>query len=253
MKIAVVTGASSGMGRQFVLKLDRQESFDEIWVLARRKDRLDAMQKDVRAKVRPLAVDLTRRADMGLYRDLLMQQTPEVKVLVNAAGFGLFGTFKDMDLDQQLDIVALNDQALTAMTYMTIPYMKPGAAIYNIGSLSSFQPVPYMTVYGASKAYVLSFSQAMGVELAKQGIRVMAVCPGWIKTEFFDRAVHDDTVKYYNRYYSPEQVADQALIDMAHGKAVSVLGRPERRQVRLVKHLPTALVMRTWVHQQKLD
>ena len=171
-------------------------------------------------------------------------------MLVNAAGFGLFGTFAEMDMDRQLDIIDLNSRALTGMCHLSIPYMKAGARIWNMGSMSSWQPVPYINVYGASKAYVLSFSRALGKELEKQGIRVMAVCPGWITTEFFEHAVHDDTIRYYNRFYPPEQVIAKALRDMKKGKAVSVLGFPERVQVQLVKHLPTSFIMNTWCRQQ---
>ena len=84
---------------------------------------------------------------------------------------------------------------------------------------------------------MLSFSRALGKELEKQGIRVMAVCPGWITTEFFEHAVHDDTIRYYNRFYPPEQVIAKAIRDMKKGKTVSVLGFPERMQARLVKFL----------------
>ena len=181
---------------------------------------------------------------------MLENERPEIAVLVNAAGCGLFGVFAEMDLDAQLDIIELNDKALTAMCHLSIPYMKKGGRIVNFGSMSSWQPVPYINVYGASKAYVLSFSRALGVELKKRGIHVMAVCPGWITTEFFEHAVHDDTIRYYNRYYPPEQVIEQDMKDLKKRKTVSVLGRPERRQVRLVKHLPTALVMKTWCKQQ---
>ena len=136
------------------------------------------------------------------------------------------------------------------MCHLSVPYMQRGSRIYNMGSMSSWQPVPYINVYGASKAYVLNFSRALGVELKSQGIRVMAVCPGWITTEFFDRAVRDDTITYYNRYYPPEAVIEQALKDMKKGKTVSVLGKPEQRQTRLVKFLPVNLVMKTWCRQQ---
>ena len=97
---------------------------------------------------------------------------------------------------------------------------------------------------------MLSFSRALGVELKSRGIKVIAVCPGWIKTEFFDHAVHDDTISYYNRFYEPEQVVALALEDMAKGKDVSVLGLPEKTQVQLVKHLPVKTVMKTWCRQQ---
>lgn len=250
MKIAVITGASSGMGREFVYALDKDESFDELWVIARRGYRLEELQSRCRARVRPIVLDLLERSSFAVYEGLLKQESPDIAVLVNAAGFGLFGVFTEMDTERQLEIIDLNARALTAMCHLSLPYMREGARIYNMGSMSSWQPVPYINVYGASKAYVLSFSQALGVELKSRGIRVMAVCPGWIKTEFFDHAVHDDTIKYYNRYYEPRPVVDKALRDMKRGRASSVLGLPERLQVRLVKHLPTSAVMGTWCRQQ---
>ena len=250
MKIAVITGASSGMGREFVYALDRDEEFDELWVIARREERLSALQEKCRAKLRPIVLDLQKRESFAVYRALLEQEKPEIAVLVNAAGFGLFGAFMDMDMDRQLDIIDLNSRSLTAMCYMSGPYMAKGSRIYNMGSMSSWQPVPYINVYGASKAYVLNFSRALGVELKGRGIRVMAVCPGWITTEFFDHAIHDDTISYFNRYYPPEQVIEKALKDMKKGKNASVLGFPERVQVLLVKHLPVSLVMKTWCKQQ---
>ncbi len=250
MRIAVITGASSGMGREFVYALDREERFDEIWVIARREHRLEELKERCRNPVRPIVLDLQKRESLYAYRDLLEREKPEIAVLVNAAGFGLFGVFREMDLDLQLDIIDLNSRALTGMCHLSIPYMKEGGRIWNMGSMSSWQPVPYINVYGASKAYVLSFSRALGKELEKQGIRVMAVCPGWITTEFFEHAVHDDTIRYYNRFYPPEQVIAKALKDMKKGKSVSVLGLPEQLQVQLVKHLPVSFIMNTWCRQQ---
>lgn len=250
MKIAVITGASSGMGREFVYALDRDEEFDELWVIARREQRLLELKEKCRAKIRPIVLDLQDRGSFTAYRELLEQEKPEIAVLVNAAGFGLFGAFMDMDMDRQLDIIDLNSRALTAMCYMSVPYMAKGSRIYNMGSMSSWQPVPYINVYGASKAYVLNFSRALGVELKDRGIKVMAVCPGWITTEFFNHAIHDDTISYFNRYYPPEQVIEKALKDMKKGKNASVLGFPERMQVLLVKHLPVSFVMKTWCRQQ---
>ena len=250
MKIAVITGASSGMGREFVYALDRDEEFDELWVIARREQRLLELKEKCRAKIRPIVLDLQTRESFALYRQLLEQEKPEIAVLVNAAGFGLFGAFMDMDMDRQLDIIDLNSRALTAMCYMSVPYMAKGSRIYNMGSMSSWQPVPYINVYGASKAYVLNFSRALGVELKDRGIKVMAVCPGWITTEFFDHAIHDDTISYFNRYYPPEQVIEKALKDMKKGKNASVLGFPEQMQVLLVKLLPVGFVMKTWCKQQ---
>ena len=224
MNVAVITGASSGMGREFVYAIDKDMELDELWVIARREDRLLELQDKVRSKIRPVVLDLLDRDSLRVFAELLDKEKPCVKVLVNAAGFGLFGTYTEMDMEKQLQIIDLNDRALTGMTYITLPYMPDCAQIYNMGSMSSFQPVPYINVYGASKAYVLSFSKALRVELCERKIKVMAVCPGWIKTEFFSHAIHDDTVNYFNRYYTAEQVVEKAVKDLKKGKDVSVLG-----------------------------
>lgn len=252
-RIAIVTGASSGMGREFVTALDRQENLDEIWVIARRKDKLEALADKTRAPIRAIALDLGERASFDTYRDLLAEEKPDVRVLVNAAGFGKFKPFTELSLDEQLAMIDLNDKALVAVTYLTLPYMKEGSCIYQLGSLSSFQPVPYINVYGASKAFVLSFSRALNVELKKQkrGIRVMAVSPGWVRTDFFERAVEDDTITYYNKYYTAKEVIDRALKDMKKGKDVSICGAQIRVQVRATKLLPHKLVMAIWCKQQK--
>ncbi len=253
-RIAVITGASSGMGREFVTALDCREDLDELWLIARRREKLEELAPLTRAVVRPIALDLGVQADIDQYRAILEAEQPDVAVLVNAAGFGKFKAFTELPLEQQLAMIDLNDKALVSMTYLTLPYMKQGACIYQLGSLSSFQPVPYINVYGASKAFVLSFSRALNKELERQGrgIRVMAVCPGWVKTDFFDRAVvDDDTIVYYNRFYTAEQVIRRALKDMKKGKDVSVCGFPIRTQVLATKHLPHGIVMEIWCRQQK--
>ncbi len=252
MRIAVITGASSGMGKEFVLQLDAQQEFDELWLVARREDRLVEIGKQTRAKVRALALDLCQREALETYKALLAEHNPDVAVLVNGSGFGRFGAFTEIDLESQERMITLNASALMSMTYMTLPYMKVGGQIYQIDSQSAFQPVPYIGVYGATKAFVLSFSRSLNVELKSRGIRVMAICPGWVKTEFFDHAVTDDTIKYYARYYTAEQVVTRALKDMKKGKDVSVCGHAIRRARFLAWLLPTKMVMKIWCNQQKL-
>ena len=251
MKIAVITGASSGIGREFALQLDGAEAFDEVWLIARRTDRLKALGKELRAPVRVLGWDLTDMAFCGAYRDLLEAEKPEIAVLVNASGFGFFRAFTEDPLPDQLRMIDLNDKALVSMTYLSLPYMSAGSRIYEMGSLSSFQPVPYINVYAATKAFVLSFSRALNAELRPRGIRVIAVCPGWIRTEFFDTAIRDKTISFFNRYYEAKDVAARAIRDMKRGKDVSVLGFPVRMQVLGVKLLPHRLVMKIWCRQQK--
>ena len=249
-KIAVITGASSGMGREFVYAVDKEFQLDEIWVIARRKERLEELQAECKTPVRPIPMDLSDNASYAAYKDMLEAEKPQVHLLINAAGYGLFGTFDQMELDNQLGIIDLNDKALTAMCLLSLPYMQKGDSIINLGSNSSWQPVPYLSVYGATKAYVLSFSRAIGRELKNRGIFVMCVCPGWIKTEFMDRAVHDDTIKYYDRWYTAKQVIDKAMKDFRRKKKVSILGFPVRMQVRMVKLLPVDWIMNIWCRQQ---
>ena len=253
MKIAVITGASAGIGREFVRAVDREERFDEIWVIARRLERLEALAAECRNPIRPVVLDLADLKNVEEYRTLLEREQPEIGLLINAAGCGVFGPFAEKDLKKQLDSAALNSLALTAMCHVSLPYMREGARIVNMGSNSAWQPVPYQTVYGASKSYVLNFSRSLGRELKPRKIHVMCVCPGWIKTEFQQVAHHDDYIRYVDRWYGPEEVAAQALKDLKKGKIVSILGRPVRRQVRLVKFLPVSLVMDIWCRQQGIE
>lgn len=248
MKIAVITGASSGIGAEFTTCLDRDEKFDEIWVIARRKHRLESIE--ARAGVRVLPVDLTLESSFAEYEKLLSEIKPEVAVLVNAGGFGYFGAFEEGSFTEQLRMIDLNDRALVAMTYITLPYMKRGGRIYNMGSMSAIQPVPYINVYGATKAFVLSFSRALNVELADRGIQVMAVCPYWVKTEFFETAVKDDTVSNFNKFYTPQQVVAKAMADMKKGRDVSFCGAGTKMQRLAVKLLPHRLIMKLWCRQQ---
>lgn len=251
MKIAVITGASSGMGREFVLQLAREKQLDEIWVIARRTDRLESLQNEVKTRIRPISLDLTKEESIAEYGALLEAEKPVVDVLVNASGVGQFGTFSDMELETLYRMIDLNTKAYVGMTYATLPYLTAGSEVYQLDSLSSFQPVPYICVYGATKAFVLSFSRALNVELKKRGIRMMAVCPGWVKTEFFDHAVKDDTITYYNKFFTPEQVITRALKDMKRGRDVSICGFSIRAQVFFTKLLPHKLVMKIWCKQQK--
>ena len=253
MRIAVITGASAGIGREFVYAVDKQMDFDEIWVIARREERLLEVREKCRNAVRPICLDLSETENVERYRELLEKEKPEIGLLINAAGCGVFGPFGEKELDKLLMSARLNALALTAMCHVSLPYMKAGDAIINMGSNSAWQPVPYQAVYGASKSYVLNLSRALGRELQPKGIHVMCVCPGWIKTEFQKTARHDDYIRYVDRWYGPEEVAEQAMKDLKKKKTVSILGHPVRRQVRLVKFLPVKLIMDIWCRQQGIE
>ena len=255
MKIAMVTGASSGMGKQFVLQLPAYETVDEIWVIARRESALEELKSQCSLPVRPVVLDLCQPESFTELARLLDAEKPEVSLLVNAAGCGKFGDFDQIPLEDDLHMIDLNCKALVAVTRIVLPYMQRGSKILQLDSLSAFQPVPYITTYGATKAFVLSYTRAIAQELKPRGIRVMAMNPGWVKTEFFDHAVKtngNNRVQYYNRLYRAEDVVKTGLHDLYKTKKeVSIHGLPVRNQVRLVKLLPHSLVMKTWIGQQK--
>ena len=252
MKTVIVTGASSGLGREFAEVLGNLPEVEEIWLIARRGDRLVELQATIRAKVIPFSLDLSLFSSLEQYRMALADRNPEVLALVNAAGYGRFGEVEHISLLDQLGMVDVNVSALTAITYHTLPYMERGGEIYQIASRSAFQPVPYMSVYGATKSYVLSFSRALNRELKHREIHVMAVCPGWIRTEFFDRAAQQpDVIQYYNRFHNVSQVVRRSIRDMKKRRDVSVCGPTLRFQRFLAKILPHRFVMWVWCRQQK--
>ena len=252
MKIAIVTGASSGMGKEFVLQLTQYADVDEIWAIARREGALQALKTTV--PVRPVPLDLCDSASFERFAALLAAEKPDVKLLVNAAGFGKFGAYHKVSMEDDLRMIDLNCKALVAMTRLVLPYMGKGSHVLQLDSLSAFQPVPYITTYGATKAFVLSYTRAMNRELKGSGIRMMAMNPGWVKTEFFNHALQTNSgeVQYYNQLWEAKDVVATGLHDLYQTKKdYSVHGFMVRMQVRAVKLLPHKIVMNTWCNQQK--
>ena len=255
MTIAIVTGASSGMGREFVRQLSAYVQVDAIWAIARRAEALESLRKEVSVPVRPIVLDLLREDSFCAIRQLLEAEKPDVKLLVNAAGFGKFGAYHKVTLEDDCRMIDLNCKALLAMTRLCLPYMREGSHILQLDSLSAFQPVPYITTYGATKAFVLSYSRSMNRELKPRGIRVMAMNPGWVKTEFFDHAFQtngDGEVQYFDRLYEAKDVVRTGLRDLYRSrKDYSVHGLPVKLQVLAVKIVPHRIVMNIWQNQQK--
>ena len=157
MKIAIVTGASSGMGREFVKQIsENYKCLDEIWVIGRNADKLCDVQKDVRIKLRILPMNLRKKEAMERLRHALDTRQPRIKILVNCAGMGVIGDFSQLSLNAQRETVRLNCEALTAVTYVCLPYMHRRTRIIQMSSASAFVPQPGFAIYAASKSYVLS-------------------------------------------------------------------------------------------------
>lgn len=241
MKIAVITGASSGMGRELAMKIgDQFGGIEELWLIARREDRLKELEGRTPAKVRCFAMDITVKEERDVLAQALRESKPDVKILVNAAGFGKIGRMEEMDGEVQEDMVRLNCQALCAMTRLVLPYMSPNSRIIQFASAAAFLPQPRFGVYAATKAFVLSYSRALGAELKKRKICVTAVCPGPVKTEFFSIAETWGEIPVYKRLVMADagKVAGKALHDSCMGKSVSVYGLTMKAFFVLCKIIP---------------
>lgn len=187
MNIAVITGASSGIGEEFAKQIDHLEGLDEIWLLARRKNCLDALARTLAHKVRVFPADLTQPKELREFYKALVKSKAQIKILVNAAGCGKIGYFENLSIEDHLDVIEINCKALVGFTYLCLPFVHKGI-IYQLASVAAFIPQPNFSIYAASKAFVLSFSRALNQELRERNVRVVAVCPNPVETEFFKKA-----------------------------------------------------------------
>lgn len=227
-KIIIVTGASSGMGVCFAKQL-ASEKPDELWIVARRKDRLENLKKEIESEnsvsVRAVDMDISGAHGARRLKSLLDEEKNkgdfEISVLVNNAGFGTYGEFADTDTDREMEMVDLDCTSLTGITGFALPYMRKGGRIINTASLASFLPLGNFAVYGACKAYVLSFSVALAAELKPKGISVTALCPGPVSTEFANVASKGAREKVRHGL-SPEKTVEHAIKASRKGKLYSM-------------------------------
>lgn len=255
--IAIVTGASSGIGKEFFLSLKNQAPVEEIWVVARSEEKLQALQAETETPIRVFPLDLSKTESSTLLENALKEETPEIQYLICASGFGRFCAVEEDDSAVLQNMVDLNCRSIVGVTKACIPYMKRGGVMLLVASVAAFQPIPYIATYAASKAFVLSYGRALNKELRKSmGAKVLCVCPFWTKTAFFDRAVaknQNTVVKKYAVMYEPSQIVTRAWKDAAKkNKDVSICGAYSKGQALLVKLLPHKIVMKVWLRQQGL-
>jgi len=239
----LITGASSGIGAAFAAALAAKGH--DLILVARSGDRLTAMAADLSARhgiaAEALAADLSTAAGVdGLLAELTARGR-EVSLLINNAGFGTHGRFATLDPAREAQELMLNCYAPMMLTRGLLPAMiaRGGGDIINLASTVAFQPSPYAATYGATKAFMLSFSQAIAEEVRAQGIRVVALCPGVTKTAFFDG---EHALKAFGRMRTPEQVVATALRALDRGKSVAIDGLQNRLMAESVRLAPRRMV-----------
>lgn len=246
MKIAIVTGASSGMGKEFVQQIDKKcYGLDEIWLLARRKEAMEELQGTTEAKLRIFPIDVSDKTMLNQFDECLAIEKPDVKILVNCAGYGKTGSFDQIEQKDTVGMIEVNCIGLTAITYSVLPYMSRHSYIINLASVAGILPQPDFAVYAASKAYVLSFSRALRREVKARGISVSAVCPGPVKTEFFQIAEQTGKTFMLKKFFyaKKEKVVSQALKEAFQKKEVIVYSLSMKGLRLLVKVFPQSLIL----------
>lgn len=230
MSIAIVTGASSGIGREIALQLG-QDRHLEIWLIARRADRLEELRAEIEklgGHALCISLDLVSSDSVSALKARIIESGRKVSWLVNNAGFGFTGDFLEESSEGIKDMIALNVTTLTLLCREVVPLMDRGAKIINIASSVAFAPMPGYTVYAATKSYVLHFSIALAEELRARGIAVTAVCPGPVATEFFDVAKKDggkaDLRLPSIIFENPRETAAQAIRAANRGQGVVATG-----------------------------
>jgi short-subunit dehydrogenase len=246
---ALVSGASSGIGESFVRALGARDH--DIVAVARRRDRLESIARQVRQRYRVnvhvIALDLSTSAGIEDLTGALDSMGLVPDVLVNNAGFGSYGPFAQLSLERELRMIDVNVRALVALTGHFLPRMidRGSGAILQIASTTAFQPVPYMAVYGATKAFVLSFSEAVARECDGSNVRVLAVCPGHTPTEF--QAISGvDQRPTRTSAQSADDVVREALAALDRGRShVVVTGAPNRLTTQIPRVLPRRVM--SWI------
>lgn len=252
--IVIITGASSGFGREFVKLFVKNRAIDEIWAIARGKEKLKQLVRRFGKKVRTFSMDLSDKRKIQEFEAVIQKENVSVAYLINNAGYGKFCSYENLDVNQSINMIDLNISAVVAMGLVCIPYMKKGSHIINIASQASFQPLPYLNLYSATKAFVRNYSRALNVELKEKGITVTAVCPGWMRTAFFDRAEigAKKAIKNFMGMATPDRVAARALQDARRGKDISVYSSYVKLAHIVAKLLPQRAMMRVWLWQQRM-
>jgi uncharacterized protein len=247
-RLTLITGASLGIGRSFAEKLAARG--DDLVLVARDATRLrnlaDRLIAEHDVQVDVLSADLTASDGIKSVEAVLSDPTRPVDVLVNNAGFGTFGEFADLPINREIDEIELNVVALVRLSHAALPGMieRGRGGIINVSSMASFQPMPHNAIYGATKAFVTSFSHALHEEARGSGVNVLVLCPGFTRTDFQATAGIDSSAVPSFLWMSAEAVAESAVNAFEHGHVECVPGLANRVTGWLAAALPAALTAR---------
>lgn len=246
MKIGIITGASSGLGREILKNAPKYFSdIEEYWIISRNRSALEDAAKESTVKTKVIPLDLTSKDDISKIKAELETASADVRLLVNNSGCGFLSDFDISDLVEQGLMIDLNVRALTMVTHTVLPYMSQGAAVINISSIASFCPNARMTVYSSTKAYVTSFSRGLKYELRKRKINVCAVCPGPMDTPFITKGGIKGQSKTFETlpYCKVDKTAKGALKAAKKGKGVHTPTAFFKFYRVLAKILPHSIVI----------
>lgn len=244
-KIAIITGATGGIGQEFVKQILKEE-VEEIWAVARNEKKLAELQEQYGEALVPVPLDLSEEAQIKGFGELLAEKKPQIQYLINNAGLAKMASYQEFSLEEISRTVDVNCKAPVLLCKLCIPYMAAGSRILNISSASAFQPNPYINLYAASKAFERSYSRALNVELKGTGITATAVCPGWVDTELLEKERNGKKIKFPGMV-TPDRVVTQAMKDAKKGRDMSVCSLYVKCQHVYVKLLPQKWVMKIWM------
>ncbi len=248
-RIAIITGASGGIGREFT-RLMLTEDVDEIWAVARNEGKLTVLRKDFGPKVITLSKDLSNPSELHAISDMLKAENPVVDYLINNAGIAQMGESRGISTEFIETSVSINCCAPAVLCSICIPYMERGSRILNVSSVASFGPLPNLNLYAASKAFLRSYSRSLHWELNHLGITSTAVCPGWVDTELLQKEANGKLIKFPG-IVSAKRVAKKALRDAKLGRDMSVCSLFAKWEHLLSKLLPQRAYMCLWVFFSK--
>lgn len=227
MKVAIVTGASSGMGKWFSVYIPVfYPEVEEVWLIGRNVKRLNVVANHVKVGTKVIAVDLLTESGISVVKNLLADNKPDVEVFVNNAGVGVLGNFEKMSVLESLNTINLNCVVPTRLMHMVIPYMTKNSHLINMASGAAFICQPGFAVYAASKAYMLSLGDALSKELRPKEIYVTTVCPGAVNTPFINKCQKYSKIKWFKKLIMANErsVVHLALWDSKKRKTRSVYG-----------------------------